>query len=114
MATTFIGLAIADSMVPAECSTSRRPLTVEQVRQMLPNVVSCCNPSHSNTLEALSSKHGIEVQIPKNAPKVALGVGDSIIVMSVRGLPRLEGYAQYTDDQIAGATFAFGMWTVTS
>ena len=114
MATTFIGLAFADSMVPAECSATRRPLTVEQVREMLPDTVSCCNPSHSNTLEALRGKHGIEVEIPEKAPKVALGVGDSIIVMSVRGLPRLEGNAQYTDDQIALATFAFGIWTVTS
>lgn len=111
MGKTFIGLTIADSMFPANCQITRRPLDVDKVRELAAEAVSCCNASHANTLVALKSKHGIEVTA-QGAPKVALGVGDSIIVMSVRGLPRLEGTQQYTDDQIAGASFAFGIWDV--
>jgi hypothetical protein len=114
MATRFIGLAIADSMFAPDAFIQRKPLTVEQVKELVnEGVVSACNASHANTLQALETKHGIQVSA-QGAPKVNLTVGDSIIVMSVRGLPRLEGTTQYTDEQVAAATFAFGIWTVNA
>ncbi|GIW59311.1 MAG: hypothetical protein KatS3mg087_0377 [Patescibacteria group bacterium] len=109
--TTFIGLAIADSMFPAECAVSRRQLTVEEVRDLAQQAVSCCNPTHANSLVALRTKHGVEVAVPEKAPRVSLGIGDSVIVMSVRGLPRET--REFTDEEISSATFAFGLWTVT-
>ena len=110
----FIGLAIADSMFAPDASIQRKPLTVEQVKELVASgVESACNASHANTLQALETKHGIRLS-SQGAPKVNLNIGDSIIVMSVRGLPRLEGTAQYSDEQIAAATFAFGIWTVTN
>ncbi len=111
--TTYIGLAIGDSMFDLNAAISRRPLSVEEVRQLSKTAVSCCNASHANTLAALQAKHSIEISTV-GAPKVSLRVGDSIIVLSVRGLPRLEGTAQYNDEQIANATFAFGIWTVNA
>ncbi|MEK7595468.1 MAG: hypothetical protein AAB443_02680 [Patescibacteria group bacterium] len=106
----YIGLAIADSMFPQSGSFSRRQLTVEEVKSMAPTAVSCCNPSHANTLAALRVKHGIEVSVPEVAPKVSLGVEDKVIVMSVRGLPRET--REFTDEEISKATFAFGLWEV--
>jgi hypothetical protein len=35
-----------------------------------------------------------------------------MIVMSVRGLPRLTDNRHYTPEEIAGATFVFAKWTV--
>lgn len=113
MSKTFVGLAIADSMFSAEVTAVRRPLSVEDVKTMVESgtVISACNASHENTLKALAVKHGIQVAA-QGAPKVSLEPGDSIIVLSVRGLPRLEGTTQYTDAQVDAASFAFGLWTV--
>lgn len=114
MSKVYFGLAIADGMFDPTAAISRRPLTADEAKAIVESgqAVSACNASHANTLAALKTKHGIEISA-QGAPKVALKVDDSIVVMSVRGLPRLEGTAQYTDEQIAGATFAFGIWTVT-
>ena len=46
---------------------------------------------------------------PEKAPKVSLQRGDSIIVLSIRGLPRET--REFTDAEVADATFAFGIWT---
>ncbi len=107
--TTFIGLAIADSMFPENGFFYRHPLTVEEVQKLAKNAVSCCNPSHANSLVALEKKHGIHVDAPEKAPKVSLQRGDSIIVLSIRGLPRET--REFTDAEVADATFAFGIWT---
>lgn len=38
--------------------------------------------------------------------------GDCEIVMGVRGLPRLTDRHEYTDEEIAEATFSFSIYTV--
>lgn len=116
MSKTYFGFAVADSMFPANCQTSRRPLTVEEVKQLLEGgYVSCCNPQHKTTLVAAKSRFGLDIMVPEKAPMVSLVVGDQVIVMSVRGLPRLEeNRHEYTDVEIEKATFAFGLWTVTA
>jgi len=115
MATIFFGLAIADSMFEPTTTIRRQPLSADEVKTIVGSgrATSACNASHANTLSALAAKHGIVISA-QGAPKVALKPGDSIVVMSVRGLPRLEGTAQYSDEQIAAATFVFGKWTVLS
>lgn len=109
---TFFGFAIADSMFPAECNVSRKTLTVDEVRGKLPTAQMCVNPSHKPTIDAAVQKFGLAITVPEKAPMVALKSGDSVIVMSVRGLPRLEGRHEYTADEIDKATFMFGEWTV--
>ena len=53
--------------------------------------------------------------MPEKAPKVALGLGDSIVVMQINGLPRLGGDRhEYTEVEVAQATFTFCLWTVWS
>jgi len=110
----FFGFALADGMFgEKECTIYRRILSVEEVQKLIVHgVESCCNPSHIATVDAMRSRFGIDVMIPKAPPRVELGVGDSIMVMGVRGLPRLTDRHEYTDEEIAKATFFFSMYTV--
>lgn len=110
--TAFFGFAIADSMFPTTCTVSRKSLTVDEVRVKLTTAQMCVNPSHKPTIDAAVSKYGLAITVPEKAPLVNLKNGDSVIVMSVRGLPRLEGRHEYTADEIDKATFSFGEWTV--
>jgi hypothetical protein len=110
----YFGFAIADGMFPSHCSVTRRSLSIDQVKALLPNAVSCLNPSHAATIEAAKTRYGLEIQIPATAPRVSLSAGDTVIVMSVRGLPRLDATRhEYTADEIASASFVFGVWSVT-
>lgn len=109
----FFGFALADSMFVGDCTIVRRVVSVEEVRAVVAQgVESCCNPSHKATIDAMTSRYEIEVAIPEAPPRVALGSGDSIIVMGVRGLPRLTDRHEYTDDEIAKATFVFAQYSV--
>ena len=114
MGKVYFGLAMADSMFPANCSISRKSLTLDELKDRLVNGVEVClNPSHQATISAMESKFGIEVAIPATAPIVKLQSGDSLVLFSVRGLPRLDATRhEYTETEIASATFEFGMWTV--
>ncbi len=112
---TYFGFVLADSMFIGDCTINRRSLSVEEVKALVAQgVESCCNPSHSATINAMRSRFGIDVSIPETPPRVALGSGDSVIVMGVRGLPRLTDRHEYTEDEIAQATFNFAMYTIAS
>jgi hypothetical protein len=64
------------------------------------------------TLAAAKACFGIDIAA-QGAPQVSLSPGDSIVVMSVRGLPRLDASRhEYTQAEIDSATFAFSRWTV--
>ncbi|MEI8103745.1 MAG: hypothetical protein WCG84_02490 [Candidatus Moraniibacteriota bacterium] len=54
------------------------------------------------------------VAIPETPPRVAVGVGDSVVVMGVRGLPRLTDRHEYTAKEIASASFTFAQYSVTA
>jgi hypothetical protein len=110
---TYFGFALADGMFVGDCTIFRRVLTVDMVKDLVAQgVESCCNPSHKSTIEAMRSRFGIDVSIPEAPPRVVLNSGDSVIVMGVRGLPRLTDRHEYTEDEIASATFNFSMYTV--
>lgn len=110
--TTFFGFAIADSMFPQTCTVTRKSLTVDEVRGKLPTAQMCLNPSHKPTIDAAMQKYGLAITVPDKAPNIALQSGDTVIVMSVRGLSRLEGRHEYTADEIDKTKFIFGEWTV--
>ena len=112
----YFGFAIADGMFPANCQVNRTSVDVAEVKDMLAkgDVIPCLNPFHKATIDAAKERFGLEVEIPESAPKVSLDSGDSVIVMSVRGLPRLqENRHEYTNEEIESATFTFGVWTVS-
>lgn len=112
--TTFFGFALADGMFAGDCEISRRQLTANEVREILieEDIVSCLNPSHTATINAMRQRFRIDVAIPGVPPKVELRSGDSIVVMGVRGLPRLTDRHEYTDEEVAKATFSFAVYTV--
>ena len=112
---TFFGFALADGMfaTAGACQIVRRPLSVEQVAtKVAEGVVSCCNPSHIATIDAMRARFGLHVEIPETPPRVALARGDAVIVMGVRGLPRLTDRHEYTAEEVAQATFEFSEYTV--
>lgn len=110
----FFGFALADSMFKGDCSIIRKSIDVDTVRQMAEEskLTPCLNPSHKATIDAMNGKFGISIAIPDAPPKVSLDTGDSVIVMGVRGLPRLTDRHEYTEDEIAAATFTFSIYTV--
>ena len=118
MSKLYFGFAIADSMFSCDVSLTRHELSPEETQAIISltqgKVVPCLNPSHTATIEAMKNRFGIEVEVPEKAPQVALNKGDSLIVMSVRGLPRLDATRhEYTSEEIAGASFKFAIYTVS-
>jgi hypothetical protein len=111
---TYFGFAVADGMFPSACTVTRQPLAAGEAASIIRlGIIPCLNPSHAATIAAMRERYGVDVEIPATAPKVALEAGDALIVMSVRGLPRLDASRhEYTPDEIAGADFAFGLWSV--
>ncbi len=113
MSEIYFGFAIADSMFPAKCGIVKKTIAVAAAKALVEQgVESCCNPSHIATISAAKQRYGIEIAIPEKPPQVALLPGDQMIVMSVRGLPRLTDRHEYTEEEVAKATFAFSVYTV--
>lgn len=112
----YFGFAISDSMFSGagDAFIVRTPLKPYVVRAMAVEgaLMPCLNPSHKATIEAMKRRFGIEVEIPETPPKVSLGVGDAIVVMQVNGLPRLTDRHEYTEEEIAHATFTFAQYQV--
>ena len=110
---TYFGFALGDSMFVGDCNIRRQVMSAEEVKAAIAQgVLSCCNPSHSATINAARDQFGIEVPIPDAPPRVELSPGDSIIVMGVRGLPRMTDRHEYTHEEVAKATFLFARYTV--
>lgn len=111
---TFFGFAIADSMFSGDVTIARKSLTAEQAKEIIAaGVEPCLNPSHQATISAMNVRFDIHVEIPTVAPQVKLTAGDSLLVMGVRGLPRLDATRhEYTADEIASASFVFSLYTV--
>ena len=108
----FFGFALADSMFAGDCVIRRKAMTAEEVKVMAGELIPCLNPSHEATIAAMRTRFGIDIAIPETPPRVSVGPGDSVIVMGVRGLPRLTDRHEYTAEEIAKATFSFSAYTV--
>lgn len=122
MAKLYFGFGISDSMLNGDLELTRKEIKDPgMVDHLLRNpnhvwaqeTVICLNPSHKATINAMTSRYGIEgIEIPETAPIIKLESGDSLIVMSPRGLPRLQDRHEYTDQEVANATFNFAIWQV--
>lgn len=110
----YFGFAVADGMFVGDVNISRKVVNIEQAKALLTSdVIPCLNPSHIATISAMRSRFGIDVSIPEKAPNVVLNPGDTLIVMSVRGLPRLDATRhEYTAEEIAKADFVFSAYKV--
>lgn len=111
--TTYIGLAISDTMFAGNVLLSRSEIDLEEFRYSVANGgVSCVNRSHYATINALRERFQVELDIPAEPPIVHLEIGDSLLICSIRNLPRLQGRHEYTDKEIAKAEFAFARYDV--
>ncbi len=109
----YFGFAVSDSMFDDNLIVERKTLSVDEVRAILDTeVIPCVNPSHVATLAAMEERFGLRVEIPATPPRVSLSHGDSLVVMTVQGLPRLTDRHEYTEAEIANATFSFARWSV--
>ncbi len=110
---TYFGFAISDSMFPASGTIIKKPLTLEEVKELIEQGISpCLNPSHIATINAMNKKFDITVPIPDSPPKISLQANDRIIIMGVQGLPRLTDRHEYTEDEIDNAKFSFSLYQV--
>jgi len=112
--TVYFGFAVADAMFTAPyCLVERTVLTLDEVRQAVADgVTPCFNPNHPATIDAMRQRFGISLPVPESAPTITLEPKDTLIVMSHRGLPRLEGRSEYTADEIDRAVFTFSRYRV--
>ena len=108
---TFFGFAVSDSMFQGDVVITRSVLSFEDAKEIAEGAIPCLNPSHKATIDVMVAR-GITVEIPEKPPVVSLDSGDSLLVMGVRGLPRLTDRHEYTPAEIAGATFTFSLWEV--
>lgn len=113
----FMGLAMSDTMFQENAVLTRRPISREEIVNLLTSghIIGTFNPSHKASIDALGKRFNIDVSglIPETPPRVVLNPGDRLIVLSIRGLPRLTDRHEYTEDEVASATFAFGEWSVS-
>ncbi len=116
---TFFGFALATSMFEGNGNVTFKQVSPEEAREIIKKstetgqMESCLNPSHIPTIDAMRSRYSIDVAVPEKAPFAKLQAGDILVIMGVRGLPRLEGRHEYTKEEIASATFSFSVWTRT-
>jgi len=108
----YFGFAVADSMFPENCTMKKKTIKGFIPKAEIESAISCVNPSHQATIDALHNRYGIQVVVPDVPPKVSLNDGDELIVMSVRGLPRLTDRHEYTQQEIDSATFTFSVYTI--
>src|SRR5947209_1282320 len=109
--TTFISLAISDTMFPHEADLSKKSISPEFVRDALANgdLVSALNPGHASTIDVIRRKFGFELPVPEEAPKVALVSGDRLIVLQAQ-LPRLKEGETHSTETVERAAIKFSLW----
>lgn len=113
----YFGFAVADGMFRGQAVLRRSEISAEAAKAAVEEaasggwLVSAVNAGHVPTIAAMRSRYVIDVPVPEKAPHVTLERGDALIVMSVRGLPRLQdGRHEYTEEEVASATFSFAKW----
>lgn len=109
----FFNTTLGLSMLP-DGTVETKTLTPEQAAEFLKTegLVNAANPSHANTLQALTQKLGVELRLPADAkaPRIYLESGDQCLVAEVSGIPRET--REFGDAEIAAATFKFRLVTV--
>lgn len=113
---TYFSFAIAPSMFPQQCVVYKHAGTVRDIERATLDggeLISCINPSHKATIDAMETRFGIKIEIPTEPPKVKLEYGDLLVVMSVTGLQRLTDRREYTKDEIDDATFEFHRFIIS-
>lgn len=113
---TYLGFNIADSMFDdvGDCLILRSKTDFLRVRNALKKgVVSCLNPSHKNTIAELERRYQVSLPVPARPERVTLKKGDTIIIISSRGLPRKTGnIVEFSAEELKRASFNFATYTL--
>lgn len=112
----YFNTAFSLSMVGAPFTLEGRELTPPQAKvwlEVFDDIQNVANPSHANTLDAVSKKLGIDVRDAKGG-RVKLDKGDQALIAQVSFPPTVPRETkEYTDEQIALGTFSFVLVTVS-
>ena len=102
--TRYFNTTLGISMLPdGDCTVET--VTEETAAQyLLSDVENVANPSHGNSLQAITQLLGADVCNPKGG-RVFLKSGDSCLVAEVSGIPRET--REFTNEEIEAATFRF-------
>jgi len=114
MSKIFFGFDLADLMFNGNFTIVRKNIQPENVKKLADNgdLTPCLSPNHQATIKAARERFGITIKITEAPPRVALDAGDSVIIMEVRGIPRLTGRHEYSIEEIGAATLTFSEYTV--
>jgi len=105
----YFNTAFAASMVP-DGDVQFFTFDVKGIRFLIEGAMergefaNVANPTHANTLRALSSVLGIDLNKARGG-RVFLKEEDVCIVAQISGLPRET--REFTDEEVAAATFTF-------
>lgn len=110
----YFNTAFSLSMVAAPFQISGRELTEAEAAEWLrqPDVQNIANPSHANTLAAVSQKLEVDVR-GASGGRVTLSPSDQLLVAQVSFPPTVpRETVEYTDEQLALGRFSFVLVTV--
>lgn len=115
MATRYVGWNLPDSMFERYCVLERYTLTEEQTERLCRSekIVSTFTSRHAVALKVLGERHGLHFpMIPANevTPRIRLLPEDSLLVISIRGIPRGVKKSDLKETDLATATFHFTLW----
>jgi hypothetical protein len=105
MAKQYFNTTLGLSMLPdGDCTI--KTLSLEEAKAYLQKdgLTNAANPSHANTLDAVSKKLAVDVRAAKGG-RVALVSGDSCLVAEISNVPRET--REFTEAEIAQAIFKF-------
>lgn len=117
MATRFFNTAYSLSMhstFPVQLDMVE--LSAEDAAKWLAegNVNNVANPTHANTLDAVSKKLNVDVKSTAKGGRVILTSGDHMLVAQVTFPPSVPRETkEYTDEQVALGKFTFVLVTVS-
>lgn len=104
--TTYFGFTFSAAMLHLPAAVSFEEVNVTEHKTAIEAAISCVNPTHTATIEALEFRFNITVEIPEVAPRVQLNAGDLIYILQVFGLPRLGGdRKEYSEEEVENASF---------
>ena len=97
-----------------DCLILRRNITFLQFRDYLrKGAISCLNPSHKNTIREIERRYEILLPTPDSPVRIKLRKGDTMIIITSRGLPRKTGnIIEFTEEELEQATFNFSTYTL--
>jgi hypothetical protein len=109
MTKKFFNTALGLSMLRDGDVNIRTFALEEAIEWFDSNFTNAANPNHSNSLQALTQKTGVNLTEAEGG-RILLESGDECLVAQISNIPRET--REFTDEEIAAATFIFRLITV--